>query len=135
MAITVTAHVRAPIERVWEAYVTPADIMAWNAASDDWHCPAARSDLRPGGVFVSRMEARDGSMGFDFEGIWTVVDPPRRLEYDFGGRHAVVTFREVGDAVAVSVTFDPETEYPIEQQREGWQAILDRFARYVENGA
>lgn len=131
MQITVSTTVAAPIADVWRAYTTPEDICAWNAASPDWHTPSASVDLREGGRFCSRMEARDGSMGFDFEGTYTRVDAPRRLEYAFGDRHATVTFDEAPDGVRVTVTFDAETSHSPEQQREGWQAILDSFARHV----
>jgi uncharacterized protein YndB with AHSA1/START domain len=136
MPIVVSTLVSAPLSVVWRAYTTPEDIQVWNAASADWHTPAASVDLRTGGRFCFRMEARDGSGGFDFEGVYTRVEPMRRLEYDFGDRHAVVTFKEVDPGAAaagveVTVAFDPETTHPEEAQREGWQAILDHFARHV----
>lgn len=135
MKIAVSTFVAAPIDAVWRAYTTPADIMAWNAASDDWHTPAASVDLRPGGRFCWRMEARDGSFGFDFEGQYTRVVPHQRIEYAFGDRVAVVDFAEAGQGVTVTVTFDAEQTHSEAQQREGWQAILDRFARHVQGGA
>lgn len=130
--VTVETHVAAPLVEVWRAYTTPADIVQWNAASDDWHTTSAKVDLRVGGAFSSRMEARDGSFGFDFEGVYTRVVPHERLDYDFGERKAEVTFVPGPDGVAVRVAFDAETTHSIEQQRDGWQAILDRFARHVE---
>jgi uncharacterized protein YndB with AHSA1/START domain len=130
--ITVRTTVDAPIERVWNAYTTPDDIMAWNAASDDWHTPRASVDLREGGAFSSRMEAKDGSMGFDFEGTYTRIVPHKLIAYAFGDRHAEVEFVEGKDGVTVQVTFDPEQMHSIEQQREGWQAILDNFKRHAE---
>ncbi len=129
--ITVETTVAAPLADVWRAYTTPADIVQWNAASSDWHCPRAEVDLREGGAFCFRMEARDGSHGFDFEGTYTHVEPCTRIEYDFGGRHARVTFDETAQGVRVRVEFDPENEFPLEMQRAGWQAILDNFARHV----
>lgn len=132
MKITVATNVAAPIEAVWQAYTTPEDIMQWNAASDDWHTPSARVDLREGGVFSSRMEAKDGSMGFDFEGTYTRIVPHELIEYAFGDRAARVEFHPGAEGVDVRVTFDAETEFSPEQQREGWQAILDSFARHVE---
>ena len=132
MKITVETLVAAPVERVWRAYTTPADITRWNAASDDWHTPHATVDLRPGGSFVWRMEAKDGSAGFDFAGTYTEVAEHDRLAYDFGDRKAEVTFRSVPGGTAVRVTFDPETTHPLDQQRQGWQAILDNFKRHVE---
>jgi len=132
MQITVETTVRAPIDAVWHAYTTPADIMQWNAASDDWHTTAANVDLRKGGAFSSRMEAKDGSMGFDFAGTYTRVVPNQLIEYSFGDRAATVEFGEVKDGTRVRVTFDAESTHSVEQQRDGWQAILDRFARHVE---
>lgn len=132
MKITVETTVAAPIAEVWRAYVTPEDIKAWNAASDDWHTTAASVDLREGGAFSSRMEAKDGSMGFDFAGTYTKIVPHQRIEYDFGDRTAQVEFMPQPEDVVVRVSFDAETEYTEEQQRAGWQAILDNFARYVE---
>lgn len=130
--IAVETTVHAPIEQVWQAYTTPEDIVQWNAASDDWHTPRATVDLREGGQFSSRMEAKDGSMGFDFAGTYTRIVEQRLIEYAFGDRTAHVEFAPRPDGVAVRVTFDSEDTFPIEQQRSGWQAILDRFARHVE---
>lgn len=130
--ITVEATVKAPVEKVWEAYTSPEHVTQWNFASDDWHCPSAKADLREGGIFSARMEAKDGSMGFDFEGTYTKIIPQERIEYSFGDRHAVITFKPQGDAVDVSVSFDPETMHPVEMQRDGWQAILNNFARHAE---
>ncbi len=132
MKIAVETLVRAPLLRVWEAYVTPADIVQWNAASDDWHTTRAAVDLRVGGAFSSRMEAKDGSFGFDFAGTYTAIEPRTLIEYAFGDRTARVEFNEVSGGVAVRVIFDAETEHPVEMQRGGWQAILDNFARHVE---
>lgn len=129
--ITVEAVAPGPIEKVWAAYTTPEAIMQWNAASDDWHTPSATVDLRVGGAFSSRMEAKDRSMGFDFAGTYTAIEPGRLIAYAFGDRTATVEFTPKPDGVLVRVTFDPETTFPLEQQRQGWQAILDRFARYV----
>lgn len=135
MTITVSTDVAAPLEVVWRAYTTPADIMVWNSASPDWHTPSASVDLREGGRFCSRMEARDGSMGFDFEGVYTRIVPLQRLEYRFGDRQAQVEFWPGPQAVTVRVSFDPETVFPEDQQRAGWQAILDHFKRHVEGQA
>jgi uncharacterized protein YndB with AHSA1/START domain len=133
--ITVETIVAAPIAEVWRAYTTPADIQQWNAASDDWHTTRASVDLRVGGTFSSRMEAKDGSFGFDFEGTYTRIEPQRTIEYAFGDRMAQVQFLPGPQAVTVRVTFDPESTHSLEQQREGWQAILDNFARHVERRA
>lgn len=132
MKITVEADIAAPIEEVWRAYTTPADIMKWNAASDDWHTTAASVDLREGGTFSSRMEAKDGSMGFDFAGTYTKIVPNNLIEFIFGDRTARVVFTEGPKGVNVRVTFDAETTHSEEHQRSGWQAILNNFARHVE---
>jgi len=132
MKISVETLVAAPIERVWRAYTTPEDIKQWNAASDDWHTTAATVDLRVGGAFSSRMEAKDGSMGFDFAGIYTKIVEHKLIEYSFGDRAAQVDFSSSPSGIRVQVTFDSESTHPIEQQREGWQAILGNFKRHVE---
>jgi uncharacterized protein YndB with AHSA1/START domain len=130
--IVVETRVAAPLAVVWQCYVTPEDIVRWNAASPDWHTTRASVELREGGVFSSRMEAKDGSMGFDFEGRYTRVVPQSLLEYEFGDRHARVEFVPGDAGVTVRVSFEPENTFSLEQQREGWQAILDNFARYVQ---
>jgi uncharacterized protein YndB with AHSA1/START domain len=130
--ITVETTVVAPIAQVWRAYTTPADIQQWNAASDDWHTTASSVDLREGGAFSSRMEAKDGSMGFDFAGTYTRIVENQRIEYEFGGRTAEVTFEERPQGVTVRVSFDAEDTFSLDQQRQGWQAILDNFKRHVE---
>jgi len=130
--ITVETTVAAPLARVWDAYTTPEAIKQWNAASDDWHTTAATVDLRVGGVFSSRMEAKDGSFGFDFAGTYTRVDEHSRIEYAFGDRLAQVLFADTPEGVRVQVTFDTESTHSLEQQRAGWQAILNNFGRYVE---
>jgi uncharacterized protein YndB with AHSA1/START domain len=132
MKINVETTVAAPIEQVWRAYTTPADIKQWNAASDDWHTTAASVDLREGGAFSSRMEAKDGSMGFDFAGTYTKIVKHKLIEYSFGDRMAQVEFTPDAKGVVIRVTFDSEPTHSIEQQRGGWQAILNNFARHVE---
>ena len=132
MKITVEAAVAAPVADVWRAYTTPEDITRWNAASDDWHTPRATVDLRVGGAFCSRMEAKDGSMGFDFEGTYTKVIDQELIEYSFGDRVAQVEFLHSPQGVVVRVTFDSEETHSEQQQRDGWQAILDNFKGYVE---
>lgn len=145
MKITVETTVEAPLDAVWRAWTTPDDIVRWNAASDDWHTTNATVDLRVGGTFSSRMEAKDGSAGFDFEGTYTEVVPGKRIAYAMSdGREVVVEFMEegvgvgvgegVGDGTAVRIReiFDAEETNPVEMQRQGWQAILDNFARHVE---
>ncbi|WP_239807337.1 SRPBCC family protein [Croceicoccus hydrothermalis] len=130
--ITVETTVNAPVERVWQAYTSPEDIKQWNAASDDWHTPTATVDLREGGIFSSRMEAKDGSMGFDFAGTYTKIETHKLIEYEFGGRHAKVEFAPGSEGARVSVTFEAEGENSIEMQRDGWQSILHNFKRHVE---
>lgn len=130
--ITVQSRVDAPLSKVWDAYVTPADIMQWNAASEDWHTTQSTVDLREGGQFSSRMEAKDGSFGFDFAGTYTKVEPHSLIAYEMGDRAATVEFLPDGDGVIVRVTFDAESENPADMQRQGWQAILDNFKRHVE---
>jgi len=132
MRITVATIVAAPIEQVWHDYTTPEDIKKWNAASDDWHTTAASVDLRQGGAFSSRMEAKDGSMGFDFAGTYTNIVEHKLIEYSFGDRTARVEFVPGAEGVRVSVSFDSEPTHSIEQQRDGWQSILNNFARHVE---
>ena len=132
--ITVETTVAAPVDQVWRAYTAPEAIVQWNAASDDWHTTAATVDLRPGGAFSSRMEAKDGSAGFDFAGTYTDVVEHERIAYTLGDRTAEVVFRGGPTETTVRVTFAAEPTHSIEQQREGWQAILDSFRRYVEGG-
>lgn len=132
MKIVVSTVVQAPIGEVWRAYTTPEDIVRWNAASPDWHTTSATVDLRPGGQFSSRMEAKDGSFGFDFAGEYTNVVQHQLIEYAFGERVASVEFIEGADGVTVRVTFDGEPAHSEEQQRTGWQAILENFARHVK---
>lgn len=130
--ISVETRVNAPISHVWRAYTTPEDIKQWNAASDDWHTTAAKVDLRVGGAFSSRMEAKDGSFGFDFAGTYTKIVNHSVIEYSFGDRTAQVEFIPADKGVIVRVTFESERTHSIEQQRGGWQAILNNFARHVE---
>jgi len=132
MKITVETVVNAPIAKVWSAYTSPEDIKQWNTASPDWHTTAASVDLREGGAFTSRMEAKDGSMGFDFAGTYTKLVPEQLIEYSFGDRQGVVEFIAGEKAVTVRVTFDAETTHSIEQQQGGWQAILNNFAKHVQ---
>lgn len=131
--ITIEILVRAPLEPVWQRYTNPEHITHWNFASDDWHCPQATADLRVGGQFSSRMEAKDGSAGFDFAGTYTEVVPYERIGYSFGDRTATVVFAPEGEHTRVVVSFDPETEHPIEMQRGGWEAILENFKKYAES--
>lgn len=130
--IIVETTVAAPVDQVWRTYTTPEDIKRWNTASDDWHTTTAAVDLRVGGAFSSRMEAKDGSVGFDFAGTYTKIVEYKLIEYSFGDRAAQVEFTTGDKGVTVCVTFDSEATHSIEQQRQGWQAILNNFCRYVE---
>ena len=129
--ITIQATVNIPVEKVWTLWNTPEHIMQWNSASPDWHTPKAELDLRPGGKFSSRMEAKDGSIGFDFKGNYTEVIPKEKIAYTFGDRTAQVEFIKEENEIRVRIIFDAEKENSIEKQKEGWQAILDNFKKYV----
>ncbi len=133
-SITVASLVRAPIERVWQLWSNPDAICIWNTALPGiWHTTAATVDLRVGGRFHSRMEAKDGSAGFDFDGTYTRVEPQALIAYTMDdGRKAEVEFSPGPEGVYMCITFDAETAHSLEQQREGWQAILDNFARHAE---
>ena len=133
MKITVSTIVNSDLDTVWDAWNNPQDIKQWNAAQDDWHTTHSTVDLRKGGKFVSRMEAKDGSEGFDFEGTYTEVEPGKVIAYEMSdGREVEVRFVEKSDGILVEETFDAEMENPPEMQKEGWQAILDNFRRHVE---
>jgi len=133
MKITVETVVNARLNRVWADWNNPADIKQWNTAQDDWHTTKSAVDLREGGKFLSRMEAKDGSQGFDFEGTYTRVVPREVIEYRMSdGREVKVEFIDRADSVLVKETFVTETENTPELQRAGWQAILDNFGRHVE---
>ena len=133
MKITVETAVKAPIEKVWESWNNPADIKQWNAPQDDWHTTRSDVDLREGGKFSARMEAKDGSMGFDFEGTYTRIVPGKAIDFSMSdGREVQVEFHDAPGGVLVIETFDAESENPMEMQRQGWQAILDSFGRHVE---
>ena len=131
--ITIEALVAAPVERVWHCWTEPDHITQWNFASDDWCCPSAENDLSPGGRYRARMEARDGSFGFDFEAVYDVVAEYEKLIYTItDGRKVTTAFHADGAATRVETTFDAEKENPVEMQRQGWQAILNNFKRYAE---
>ncbi len=133
MKLTVETVTRADRATAWSAYNTPEDIIRWNFASPDWHSPTSRVDLREGGTFSSRMEARDGSTGFDFEGTYTRVVPHELVAYRMDdGREARVRFSDAPDGTRVSVEFDAEGEHPADMQQQGWQAILDNYARHAD---
>ena len=132
--IKVEVLISAPIEKIWKRWTGVEHIINWNFASDDWCAPAAKNDLCVGGKFSYRMEARDGSMGFDFEGTYTNVIENEKIEYQLSdGREVKVTFKKIGDKYSVIETIDAENINPVEIQKGGWQAILDNFKKYVEN--
>jgi uncharacterized protein YndB with AHSA1/START domain len=131
--ITINALVAADRQKVWDYYTLPEHITKWNFADPSWHCPAASNDLTIGGRYVARMEARDGSFGFDFDAVYTAINQGVSFTYEFGGRFATVDFNEQNGVTEVTVTFDPETEHPIDLQKNGWQAILNNFKDYTEN--
>lgn len=132
-SITVETKVQAPLKKVWQYWTVPEHITKWNQASDDWHSPYAENDLRTGGKFLSRMEARDGSFGFDFGGVYDNVKINELIEYTLGdGRKVSVRFTDNGNETRVVEMFEAEDTNPIEMQRGGWQAILDNFKNYVE---
>jgi uncharacterized protein YndB with AHSA1/START domain len=131
--ITVESTINAPIKKVWESFTNPEHITQWNQASDDWHSPRAENDLRVGGRFNFRMEARDGSAGFDFTGVYTEVVPHKQISYTMDdGRKADVIFDEKNGGTKVTTTFEAESQNSLELQKSGWQAILDNFKKYVE---
>ena len=132
--ITISASVDAPLERVWSSYTEPQHITGWNIASDDWCCPSAENDLRIGGTYNARMEAKDGSFGFDFEAVYDEVDDRKSLGMRLSdGRQVRTTFEETDGVVQVTTVFDSDSENPIDMQRDGWQAILDNFKWYAES--
>ncbi len=131
--LKIEATINAPLEQVWQCWNGAEHITQWNFASDDWHCPSAENDLRVGGRCKSRMEAKDGSFGFDMEYTYTRVEPYSVLEYQLDdGREIVTTFAVSDGATKVVTEFDPETEHPLEMQQQGWQSILNNFKAYVE---
>jgi uncharacterized protein YndB with AHSA1/START domain len=131
--ITVRSEVNASVETVWNIWIDPQHIKKWNNASPDWHTPKAENDLREGGRFLSRMEARDGSMGFDFGGVYNKVEKNQSIEYTIGdGRKVQITFIPEGNITTVIETFEAEETNPVEMQQAGWQSILNNFKKYVE---
>lgn len=132
--IKVEATVNAPVERVWQQWNTPADIMQWNVADPSWHCPSSQNDLRVNGTFKNRMEARDGSFGFDFEGTYDKVELYQEIAYILADGRRVSTIFSPNDGRTVMTTvFDAEETHDPEFQKQGWQAILDNFVKHVES--
>ena len=130
--IKVNATITADKKKVWDYYTQPEHITKWNFADPSWHCPYSSNDMKIGGKYVARMEAKDGSFGFDFEATYIEIKEGVAFQYEFGGRYAKVEFMAKNDQTEVTITFDPETENAIELQRQGWQSILDNFKKYTE---
>jgi uncharacterized protein YndB with AHSA1/START domain len=134
MKITIETEVNAASEVVWTSWITPSDIIRWNFASEDWCCPNAEITLENGGTFRYRMEAKDGSMGFDFEGTFTKIVPTNTIHFSLGdGRLVMIEFQETDSGVKVVETFEVEDEHTAEQQKQGWQSILNNFKNHVES--
>ncbi|HMS65622.1 MAG TPA: SRPBCC family protein [Ignavibacteria bacterium] len=132
--IVIEALIKAPIEKIWDNWTGPEHIVNWNNASDDWHTTRAENDLKVGGKFNSHMAAKDGSMGFDFEGVYTEVKKNECIEYILGDdRKVKIEFIKEGDKYRIREAFEAESSNPVEMQRDGWQAILDNFKKYTES--
>jgi uncharacterized protein YndB with AHSA1/START domain len=132
--ISIQIVVKASLQSVWEKWTTPKDIIQWNHASEDWHTTEAVNDLRPGGCFSYRMEAKDGSVGFDFSGVHNTIERNERIKSTLDdGRSLTVIFKRIGNSIEITETFEADNENPIELQRLGWLAILNNFGKYVED--
>ena len=132
--ITVQTSVQSDLDKVWEYWTNPEHIINWNFATDEWCCPNAENDLKSNGKFSCRMEAKDGSMGFDFTGTYDKVIEKERISYKMSdGRKVDILFNQIGNKIQVTETFDAEGTNSDEQQRAGWQAILENFKKYVES--
>jgi uncharacterized protein YndB with AHSA1/START domain len=130
--IIINTTVSADKQKAWDYYTKPEHITKWNFADPSWHCPKATNDLNVGGRYFARMEAKDGSFGFDFDAVYKEVNKGQSFSYEFGGRLATIVFDEANGQTKVTVTFDPETDNSIDLQRQGWQAILNNFKNYTE---
>jgi len=134
--VTINASILADRKKVWDYYTKPEHIVNWNFASDDWCCPSAANDMRPGGKYSARMEAKDGSFGFDFEGIYDEITEGKSFSFTLADdRKVYVSFEDSGNATLATVKFDTETQNPVELQRAGWQAILNNFKKYADQQA
>jgi uncharacterized protein YndB with AHSA1/START domain len=131
--VIVEAEVNASISKTWKYYTEPESITQWNFADQSWHCPSASNDMKIGGKYLARMEAKDGSFGFDFEAYYTEINVGKNFTYEFGGRICTVNFDDLIDSTKVTVSFDPENENPVEMQKAGWQLILNNFKSYTES--
>lgn len=131
--ITIEAVILSDIKKVWVYYTEPEHITQWNFADPSWQCPSAENDLRVGGKYTARMEARDGSAGFDFEAVYDEIIEHNKIAFTMtDGRQAVITFEQIDDSIKVVIIFDAESTYPVEFQKHGWQSILNNFKNYVE---
>jgi uncharacterized protein YndB with AHSA1/START domain len=136
MQITIETTINAPMDRVWDAWTTPNDITEWNFAIEEWCCPNAKLDFKVGGNFAYRMEAKDGSTGFNFAGKFIAIDAHKSIEYVLGDdRKVAIDFLDTGEGIRVVETFEADDEYSAEQQRQGWQSILNNFKKYVEKSS
>lgn len=132
--VVVSAEVNKPIATVWESWTDPKHIVKWNFASDDWHCPFAENDIRTGGKFRATMAAKDGSFSFDFEGVYSLVEAQKRIEYGLAdGRQVSIVFEAKGNLTTVTESFDAETQNPVEMQKAGWQSIMNNFKKHTES--
>lgn len=131
--VIVEAEVNASISKTWKYYTEPESITQWNFADQSWHCPSASNDMKIGGKYLARMEAKDGSFGFDFEAYYTEINVGKNFTYEFGGRICTVNFDDLIDSTKVTVSFEPENENPVEMQKAGWQLILNNFKSYTES--
>ncbi|MEO6819218.1 MAG: SRPBCC domain-containing protein [Ginsengibacter sp.] len=131
--LTVSANIMAGSQKTWEYYTQPAHIIKWNFASEDWQCPSATNDLKVGGLYSARMEAKDGSFGFDFAGVYSeIVEGEKIVLLLADGRKSTVTFKGKDNETKVNVAFDAEMQNSLDMQKDGWQAILNNFKKYVE---
>lgn len=130
--IQIQTTISADKQKVWEYYTKPEHITKWNFADPSWHCPTVTNDMNVGGRYIARMEAKDGSFGFDFDATYTEIKNGDSFSYEFGGLLATVEFKNINGQTEVKIVFDSETENPIDIQRQGWQAILDNFKKYSE---
>ncbi|MCR9229283.1 MAG: SRPBCC domain-containing protein [Flavobacteriaceae bacterium] len=131
--VKISAIINADTKKVWDYYTNPEHIVNWNFADPSWHCPTASNNMKIGGEYKARMEAKDGSFGFDFEAIYTKLVVGKEFTYEFGGRTANVNFNNLNNQTEITVVFEPEEENPVEMQKEGWKAILNNFKLYTEN--
>lgn len=132
--ITIESPINADVKKVWDYWTMPQHITKWNFASDDWECPSAENDMRVGGKYKARMQAKDGSFGFDFEATYDEIIPHQEISYTMpDGRQVTTEFEDIGGKTKITTVFDAENENPVEMQKGGWQAILDNFRKYAES--